>query len=250
MVAATIDGVRARSRFYVAMAFVFVVVAFGGFVPTYWAKVASGSFTGAPILHVHGAIFFSWTVFFLIQTSLAASGRIADHRAWGLAGISLATAMGFTVVLAAINSIKAAEAIGMADEARRFTAVSLTALALFAGFFIAAIVNNRRPELHKRLMILAMIVLMHPALARLFMTFFAPPGAVGPPPVFVAVPPGLVADLLLVPALAYDWRTRGRPHPVYLIGLGLLLAQQLLEVPLSQTQAWMQIAHAVESLAG
>ena len=249
MVAATIDTARAHSRFYVAMAFVFVAVAFGGFVPTYWAKLAAGTFAGAPILHIHGAIFFTWTLFFLVQTSFVAAGRVMDHRAWGLAGISLATAMGFTIVLAAINSIKAAEALGMADQARRFTSVSLTALVLFAGFFAAAIVANRKPEQHKRLMLLAMIVLMHPAIARLFMTVMAP-GAVGPPPVFVALPPGLVADLLLVPALVYDWRTRGRPHPVYLVGLPLLLAQQVLTIPLSGTAAWMSIARGVESLAG
>ena len=60
----------------------------------------------------------------------------------------------------------------------------------------------------------------------------------------------IVADLLLVPALVYDWRTRGRPHPVYLVGLPLLLAQQLLTIPLSQTAAWMSVARWVEGLAG
>ena len=80
-------------RFYVAMAALFVVIAFTAFIATYWAKVATGTFTGAPILHVHGALFFTWTLFFLMQTGLVASGRTPDHRAWGMAGISLATAM-------------------------------------------------------------------------------------------------------------------------------------------------------------
>lgn len=251
MVAASVDSVRAQTRwFYVGMAAVFVVVAFGGFVPTYWAKMASGAFTGAPILHFHGLFFFTWTLFFLVQTSLVATGRIMDHRAWGVAGVSLATAMGFTVVLAAINSIKAAETIGMGDEARRFTAVSLLGLALAAGFFTTAIARNRDGELHKRLMILMMVTLMHPAIARVFMTLFAPPGAVGPPPVMMAVPPGLAADLLLIPAMIYDWRTRGRPHSVYLLGLGLLLAYQLTLVPISATPGWMSFARWVEGLAG
>jgi hypothetical protein len=236
--------------FYVAMAALFVVIAFTAFIATYWAKVATGTFTGAPILHIHGALFFTWTLFFLMQTVLVASGRTPDHRAWGMAGISLATAMAITIVLAAINSIRVAAAIGMADEARRFSYVSLTGLVLFAGFMAAAIASVRRPELHKRLMILAMVPLMHASVARFFLLLFAPADAKGPPPVFVSVPPGLAVDLILVAAMVYDWRTRGRPHPVYLIGGALLVADQVLAVPISATPAWMAIATWVQSLAG
>ena len=34
--------------------------------------------------------------------------------------------------------------------------------------------------------------------------------------------PALLADALLIAAIVYDWRTRGRPHRVYVIG-GLCL---------------------------
>jgi hypothetical protein len=241
---------RATRSFYVWMAGVFVLIAFGGFVPTYWAKLAAGTFAGAPILHLHGAIFFTWTLFFFVQTLLVASGRTLDHRSWGLAGISLATAMLFTIVLAAINSIRVAGTIGMADEARRFAFVSLSGAVLFAGFVGAAIVWVKRAEIHKRLMLLAMIPLMHAAFARLFAAAFAPADAKGPPPVFVSVPPGLAMDLLIVAAMVYDWRTRGRPHPVYWIGGALLLADQTLAIPLSATATWMSIATWVQSLAG
>jgi hypothetical protein len=249
----TVASAQARPvarRFYVAMAGIFVLIAFTGFIATYWAKLATGTFTGAPILHVHGALFFTWTLFFLVQTVLVASGRTLDHRSWGMAGISLATAMAFTVVLAAINSIRVAGTIGMADEARRFSYVSLTGVVLFAGFMTAAIVWVKRADLHKRLMVLAMIPLMHAATARLFMLAFAPPDAKGPPPVFASVPPGLTVDLLLVAAIVYDWRTRGPPHPAYLVGGALLLANQLLAVPISATPTWMAIATWVQSLAG
>ena len=249
----TVGSLQARPatrRFYVAMAALFVLIAFTAFIATYWVRVATGTFTGAPILHVHGALFFTWTLFFLVQTTLVASGRTPDHRAWGVAGISLATAMAITIVLAAINSMRVAGALGMTDEARRFSYVSLSGLVLFAGFMTAAIVWVRRPDLHKRLMILAMIPLMHASVARFFILLFAPPDAKGPPPVFVSVPPGLAVDLLLVAAMAYDWRARGRPHPVYLIGGALLLANQLLAVPISATPTWMAIATWVQSLAG
>lgn len=236
--------------FYVWMAGVCVLIAFGGFVPTYWSRLATGTFGGAPILHIHGALFFAWTLFFLLQTTFVALGRTRDHRAWGLAGIALATAMACSILLAAINSMRVADAMGMGEQARRFSYVSLSGLVLFSGLFAAAIANVRRSDVHKRLMLLAMIPLMHAATARVFMTLFAPADAKGPPPVFVSVPPGLFVDLLIVAGMLYDWRTRGRPHPAYLVGGALLLANQVFAVPLSATPTWMSIARAVQSLSG
>lgn len=244
-------SVRSDARwFYVGMAATFVAIAFGGFVPTYWAKLGNGTFGGGPLLHWHGVLFFGWTLFFLMQTLFIATGQVVNHRNWGLVGISLATAMAISVVIAAIRTIKVAEAISMGDEARRFTIVSLSGLVVFVVFFTLAIVNVRRADWHKRCLIVATVPLMQAATARVFMTLFAPPGAAGPPPVFVAVPPGLLVDLLIVAGMVYDWRTRGRPHPVYVIGLAVNLGVQLLCVPLAGTAAWMAIARAVESLAG
>src|SRR5207248_1521202 len=68
-------------HFYLWMAGVFVLIAFGGFTPTYWARVASGTFHGPPILHIHGALLFSWTLFYLMQTAWIASGHTPTHRA-------------------------------------------------------------------------------------------------------------------------------------------------------------------------
>lgn len=243
-------GSETRTRFYVWMALAGVAIAFGGFVPTYWAKLATGNFHRAPIVHIHGLLFFSWTLFFAVQTMFVASGRTPSHRQWGLLGISLATAMVVSVVLAAITSIKVAGGIGMADEARRFTIVSLSGAVLFSFFLAKAIINVRNAEVHKRWMLLTIVPLSHAAMARLFMTAFAPADAKGPPPIFVAIPPGLFVDLLVVAAMVYDWRTRGRPHRVYLIGGALLLATQLLSVPVGNSATWMGIARWVESLAG
>src|SRR5206468_11104768 len=90
----TVLAVRADSRyFYFRMALAFMAVAFIGFAPTYWAPMVKGTFQAAPVYHLHGLIFFSWTLYFVFQTWLAASGQIVRHRSVGLIGISLATAM-------------------------------------------------------------------------------------------------------------------------------------------------------------
>src|ERR1700738_4816257 len=94
MVAAAINPARAKTGyFYVWMAGACALIAFGGFAPTYWLQLAPGTFVGPPLLHIHGAVFSAWTLLLVSQTWLAANGRLEHHRAWGLAGIALASAM-------------------------------------------------------------------------------------------------------------------------------------------------------------
>jgi hypothetical protein len=249
-IAATAD-VRSEGRyFYLWMAGAYVLVAFGGFTPTFWARVADGTFHAPPIVYIHGALLFSWTCFYFVQTALITARRTLDHRAWGLAGIALFSVLMCTILVTEMAVLKRDGALGMGDGARRFAAVTLCAWPLMAGLFTMAIANIRRPHVHKRFMMLLMIGMLTPAIARVFLTLFAPPGVEGPPPPFVSVPPALAADLFLVVALVYDWRTRGRPHPVYVYGGLLLLAQQMLTVPFAATATWMSIVKGFESLAG
>ena len=250
MVARAMGAPRAgRHAFYVGMAGVFVLMAFGGFFPTYWARITAPGFHANPIVHIHGALFFLWTLYFFVQTSLVATGRTPDHRSWGLAGISLGTLMAVSIVLATINSMNTGQAAGFTDQARQFAIVPLAALFLFIGFFAAAIANVKRTETHKRLMLVTMIPLMHAAMFRLYQVFFAPPGPPGPPPAANQVPPGIFVDLLIVAAMAYDWRTRSRPHRVYWIALPLCLGEQVISAAFGPTHAWLSIAAWVQSLA-
>jgi hypothetical protein len=251
MVATSMTGTRPGPHaFYVGMAGLFVVMAFGGFVPTYWARISAPGFHANPIVHIHGALFFIWTLYFFAQTALVALGRTPDHRSWGLAGISLGTLMAVSIVLATINSMVSGQAAGFAVEGREFAIVPLGALPLFVGFFAAAIANVKRPETHKRYMLMTMIPLMHAAMFRLYQVYFAPAGPPGPPAASHQVPPGLFVDLLIVAAMAYDWRTRGRPHRVYWICLPLAVGEQLISTSVAGSQAWLSFAAWVQSLAG
>jgi hypothetical protein len=197
------------------MALACTAVAFLGFAPTYWLPLASGSFSSSPVVHFHGMLFFAWTLYFAFQTWLAASGRTGWHRSLGLIGVSLATAMTIFGFLVAVNAMKRSAAIGQTDAGIAFVIVPLSGIAFFAVVFALAIAARARPETHKRLMLLAGISLLDAAVARWFLTFLAPPGPMGPPPVEVTILPALVAYLLLVAAMVFDWRQWGRPHPVY-----------------------------------
>jgi hypothetical protein len=241
---------RSHARyFYFYMALACVTVAFLGFAPTYWLPMASGKMPPMPVVHFHGLLFFAWTLFFAFQTWLAASGQITRHRTMGIIGVSLATAMTIFGFLVTVNAMKRSAALGLTDEGIAFAIVPLSGILFFAVVFTLAIAATRRPETHKRLMLLAGISLLDAAVARWFLTFLAPPGPLGPPPVPVTIVPALVAYLLLVAAMVFDWRTRGRPHPVYVYGGAALVAVKLLNWPISVTPFWHSFAGGILALA-
>ena len=242
--------------FYVWMAGACALIALGGFAPTYWLQLAPGTFIGSPLLHLHAALFSAWTVFFLLQTIFAAQGRIDRHRAWGLLGVSLATAMVFVGFAAADEVLAKRLAAGFGDEARAFHIASTSIITLFGAFVFAAIAYVRRPEVHKRLMLLATITVIAPAIARLFFAVNVGIAAglrpgLGPPRTVESILiPAFVADLLILAGVIHDIRTRGRPHSAYFIGSLVIVAVQLLRVPVSTTQWWYAIADFLALFSG
>jgi len=234
--------------FYAWTALICLLIAFLGFAPTYWAPLAAGRFQANPVVHLHGLFFFAWTVFFLVQASLPQAGQLTLHRGLGFVGVSLATTMTMLGVLTALNSLRIAVALGVADRGEAFTIVPLVGIATFAVFVALAIGNIRRPEVHKRLMLVATVSILGAPAARPVLTWIVK-GPPGPPPVeinWINVP----LMLLLVAGAVYDWRTRGRPHPVYLISIPVLLFLTWVVIPLSGTAWWHGVARDFLELAG
>jgi hypothetical protein len=257
MIAIALNPLRPKvDTFYVAMAFGCVLIAFGGFAPTYWLQLAHGTFVGPSLLHIHGLLFSAWPVLLLTQVLFVANGRPALHRAFGLAGISLATAMVIVGLAAAIHTLDVGLAAGYGDRSRAFLILPVSAIGLFACFFVAAIANIRRPETHKRLMLLATISLLQAAMGRVFFVLVTGggpglrPGLGEPPPLIVGLVPSLILELLIVAGVIFDWRTRGRPHPVWLIGAAVTTAVIVLRGPVSETGAWLAFADVLSHIAG
>jgi hypothetical protein len=252
----TVQPRHERRSFYVFVAATSVVVAFGGFAPTYWLQLAPGTFIGAPLVHLHAALFSAWPLYLLLQTTLAARGRINRHRAWGLLGVSLATAM-VLVGFAVANDVLATRlAAGYGDAARAFHIASISLIVLFGGFVFAALLYVSRPEIHKRLMLLATASMLAPAIARVFFALKVGIGpglrpGLGPPRTVEGILlPALIADALIAVAMLHDRRTRGRPHPAYLIGGAIMLAVQVLRLPLSTTPWWFAVADFLARFSG
>jgi hypothetical protein len=245
------EAEAAGRRFYVRTAIGFIAVAMLGFAPTYWLPVARGTLHVAPIVHIHAALFFGWTFFFLAQTMLVASDNERLHREVGVAGVSLATAMCLVGFGVAINSIKRLDAAGFGPAGRAFSLIAFSAIVVFAVLIGLALLNVKRPEIHKRLLLIATASLLPAAIGRWFALFLAPPNAVpgAPPPAIVTLAPNILADLFIVGGMIYDRRTRGRVHPVYWIAGGALLVVEVVRIPLSGTGAWLRVTDWLVALS-
>ncbi|MGH6964218.1 MAG: hypothetical protein ACREE0_07025 [Phenylobacterium sp.] len=228
-------------QFFTGMAIAMAVAAFAGFAPTYYLAGLNDART--PVLtasvHVHGALNTAWMLLLITQTALIARGRPDIHRLTGMAGIVLAIGILVSGLLVAVGSERRvhtdANAGTMADP-YVFLMFPLANVLLFAVFVGLGIANRGRSDVHKRLMLLATISLLGPALARIITQVSSIPGAIG------AL---WFMDVFLVALVAYDLASRGRLHPATLWGGGLLLVSEPLRVAIAHTAPWQAFARSL-----
>jgi len=208
---------------------------------------------------VHAVLLFGWLALFVAQSVLAAKS-VRAHRTMGLVGISLATAMVFTALLVIVDGLNQAVHNGTEASARVLSIVPMTAIGSFAVLFILAIANRQRTEYHKRLMVLATVALLAPAVARVLFVLFAPPAAGVRPSFANPVPdlgvalrttfaPAFIVDLLILLPIVREWRTTGRPHVVYVTGAASLLALHIGRIFVATSLFWHTVTNGLIALA-
>jgi len=223
-----------RPRFYVGMAAFMSLMVLVGFWPTYFGQILSG---GIPIrhwvVHLHGWIFVGWMALLVTQVSLAAKGRMRAHRSLGTFGIAygfLVLAMGLIVSVAS-PVIHVAAGHQTMDEAAGFLIVPLGDMVMFGGFFIPAVIYRNRPEVHKRLILLATSALLFAAAGRM-----------------QSYLPFLLAVLLwfspVLVGIAYDGWTRRKVHRVYVIGL-VVMVIGISRLALMGNEVWLRIGRSI-----
>ena len=212
--------------YYVGVAVAALAVTFAGFAHSFYLRPASMPAL-APLVVVHGTVFSCWVLLFLTQTTLIATGHTRVHRRLGVAGAGLAVLI---VVLGPMVAIPAARRGALPGDPLAFLLVMLGDLLLFAVFAAAGISQRHHSETHKRLMVLATVNLLPPAISRW-------PIAVGHPAVIAGV---LLA--LLAAAPVRDLLSGRRMHPVSLWGGLAVLLSVPVRFALSQTVAWHRVA--------
>jgi hypothetical protein len=218
--------------FFSGMAILLCVVVFIGFSPTYFRAGMLRAPLPSPILHFHGAVFTLWMVLFAVQAGLISARRVAWHRSLGTVAFCLPPIMIILGVIAAIDALGRKVKIGLLDPAVS-SAIPLIGIVGFTIVLVASWRARRKPDAHKRLILLATIGLVEAAFGRF------PWNQIGLPPAAGAVT-GLGILILLV--IAYDLISLHRIHRSTLWAAPLTFAFGALAVPIGMTPAWHSFA--------
>lgn len=198
-----------RGGFYLGMALTGLVVVLLGFSKTYLAPMAGGDFQAAWVVHLHGALALGWVLLFVLQPALIMMRRYDIHVRTGLLGLGVAAATAVTAVPVVLLAIERDFAAGFGPGAVSNLPGVLTSMTIFFGLVLAGAwaAARRRGAVHKRLMLLATIVVLWPAWFRL--RHWLPD--VPAPQFWLGV---VAADSLMLAAMVRDRWVEGRIHPV------------------------------------
>lgn len=223
--------------FYIGMALLGLAVVLLGFSRTYLAPMARGDFQAPAIVHIHGALALGWVLLFVLQPSLVRAGRYRIHIWSGCLGLGLAIATAFTSIPVALFAVERdlallGEAGAVSSLLGVLTSMTLFVMLVLAGAWAA---YQQRGEVHKRLMLMATIVVLWPAWFRLRHWMPDLPD----PQLWLGV---VAADSLIFVAMVRDRIILGRVHPVWLyVGLPIF-CEQTLEALLYDRPLWRRVS--------
>jgi hypothetical protein len=219
-------------RLYIWVAVFIPIIVLAGFARTYYLKGLFGT-PALPglLVHLHGIVMTSWVVLFVVQVWLVAARRTRLHQRLGVLGAILAALVLSVGVVTAINA--AARGSSPGPPPLQFLVVPLGDMLVFAILIGMALHFRRRMEIHKRLMLLAAVNLLTPAIARIPLQFIE----TGGPLAFFGL-----TDLCVLACVVFDTVKHRRLHPVFVWGTLLIVASQPLRLMLAGTDAWMRFA--------
>ncbi len=225
-------------RLYILAAVFIPVIVLAGFARTYYLKgLFETPALPSLLVHLHGIVMTSWVVLFVVQVSLVAKRRVRVHQRLGVFGAMLAALI---VVVGTLTGIAgAARGSSPGPPPLQFLVVPLGDILVFAILVGTALWFRRRPDVHKRLMLLAALNLLAPAIARIPVHFIE----TGGPLAFYGL-----TDLCILVCVVFDTVRNRRLHKVFLWGTLLIVASQPLRFMLASTDVWMRFAATLVGL--
>ena len=218
--------------FYGGMAILLCACVFIGFSPTYFQAGMLRAPLPSPILHIHGAVFTLWMLLFVVQAALISARRVKWHRSFGTVAFCLPPMMIVLGVIAAIDALHRGVKIGPLDPAVS-AAIPLVGIVGFTIVIYASWRARRRPDAHKRLVLIATMGLVAAAFGRF------PWDRIGLPPAAGAVT-GLGVLLLIL--IIYELVTLRRVHRSTMWAAPVVFLTVALAVPIGMTPAWHAFA--------
>jgi hypothetical protein len=221
-------------RFYLFVTVLTAAIVFAGFARTFFLNAFFAKLHLPSLFILHGIVFSCWLVILVTQSALVSAKQIRIHQKLGYASIAIVVSM---FSLGWIMSVQAAQR-GFTPPGGppplSFLAFQILGLVLFTALVSAGFLLRNRPETHKRLMIVATVTILTPALARVFLLFNT--NLI----IFKAL--GVQLAILLV-CVAYDFFARKRVHSAYIWGTVAFVAFIPLAILGGSTGVWLSLAH-------
>ena len=216
-------------------AFFAVVVGFGN---VYGRRLVSQPEPIPTIIHIHGAVFLSWVITFVLQVYFVVKYKMALHIKLGKAATVIALAMLVSGFLTSIHAARTGHSGIPGVEfptVEGFLLLNLSSLTVFLILAGAGWWFRNKPQTHKRLMLMATVAgLAPPGISRL--------------PLLSGTTPAIAAVVMIFVSmgLIYDWKVHGKPHKSYLYSLPLVIfILPPIVTALASTEMWKRIADSL-----
>jgi hypothetical protein len=224
-----------RVSYFLWISILGLIAVLVGFGKTFIVPVSNNKFSAPWIVYVHGAFAFSWIVLFIIQTSLIQFKNYSTHILLGSFGMLIALGTAITMLPVGVYASNRDLKLGFGETAVSGVVGVVTSAIMFLAIVIAGIVNRKKAATHKRLMLLATLVVLWPAWFR-FRHYFP---AVPRPDIWFAV---VLADSLIIISCFWDKIANGRVHPVFKYVGMFVIAEHIFEVVYFDSPTWRQVA--------
>jgi hypothetical protein len=225
-----------NNYFYFFMSLLIAAVVVYGFSRTVDKNLFHPDGPRPAILYLHAVVFTGWLLFYIFQSALVRTHNVRLHRKTGWFGAALGVAIPLVGVSTAIAMARFHTRQGAADV-EGFLIVPLFDLMAFSIPFALAIYWRKKPEFHRRLILIASCALTAAGLGR-FPTYLLPE------PFFYAG-----VDALILLGVARDLIVNRRIHAVYLYALpAFVLGHVIVTYTFTHNSPWwLKIAHAILS---
>jgi hypothetical protein len=221
--------------FYFFMSLLIPVIVVYGFSRTVGQRLIHPAVPPPFILYVHAAVFSGWVLFFIFQSALVRTHNVKLHRLTGWFGVALGVMIPVLGISTAITMARFNILHFHSTDAASFLIVPLFDILCFTISFALAIYWRKKPEFHRRLVLIASCALTAAAFGRF-------PPQLLPPVVFYAG-----VDLLILFGVARDLIVAKRIHRVYRYALpAFILGQTVVMYTATHSLPyWLKITHAI-----
>jgi hypothetical protein len=198
--------------------FVHVVAGYGGdrlrFHHTIDQNLIHPKIPRPRLLYFHGALFTGWLVFFILQSSLVRTHNVRIHRTIGWFGAGMGALIPLVGVATAVTMVRFDMMQLKINNAATDMIIPMWDMVAFTPAFVLAIYWRKKPEFHRRLILIATCVLTAAGWGRF-------PEWLPPPVISYAG-----VDLPILLGVFRDWMVNRKVHLVYSYALPALIAGQ------------------------